>query len=317
MARPLRIEYPGAYYHITSRGNERKSIYKNYRDREKFLGYLESASERYGAVIHIYCLMSNHYHLMLETPRGNLSQIMHHINGAYTTYYNKKRERAGHLFQGRYMAIVIDADEYAQELSRYIHLNPVRAKMVSRPEEHIWSSYRAYIGEEKKPEWLVVNFVLSYFGKKVSVSQKGYREFVSSLIGIDYESPLKKVVASTILGHDEFVKKIREKYLPDKKDDRNLPALRILSESLPIEDIEKQTEAVFYDDPKLSRKAALYVSHRYSGRKLKDIGDYFGMSVSAVYQTSSRFALQIENDQRLWEGVGQVKMELNLWNVGT
>ncbi len=138
MARPLRITYPGAFYHITSRGNERKNIFKSQRDREQFLRYLESATERYGAKIHVYCLMSNHYHLLLETPLANLSQIMRHINGAYTTYFNIKRERAGHLFQGRYKAILVEMDEYAQELSRYIHLNPVRAGIAEMPEQYPW-----------------------------------------------------------------------------------------------------------------------------------------------------------------------------------
>src|SRR5664279_2859353 len=140
MARPLRIEYPGAFYHVTSRGNEQKDIFRSRKDREKFLGYLESAKERYGAVIHAFCLMNNHYHLLLETPSGNLSQIMRHINGAYTTYFNVKRKRAGHLFQGRYKAILVEADEYAKELSRYIHLNPVRVGIVANPEEYRWSS---------------------------------------------------------------------------------------------------------------------------------------------------------------------------------
>jgi len=127
MARPLRIAYPGAFYHVTSRGNEQKDVFKSQRDREKFLDYLATATERYGAVIHVYCLMSNHYHLLLETPAGNLSQIMRHINGAYTTYFNIKRKRSGHLFQGRFKAILVEADEYATELSRFIHLNPIRA----------------------------------------------------------------------------------------------------------------------------------------------------------------------------------------------
>ena len=116
MARSLRIEYPGAYYHITSRGNERKAIYRNKGDRRSFLLYLKSAYLRHGAVIHAYCLMANHYHILLETPRGNLSQIMRHINGAYSTRFNIKHKRKGHLFQGRYKAILVDADTYLTEV---------------------------------------------------------------------------------------------------------------------------------------------------------------------------------------------------------
>jgi putative transposase len=140
MARALRITFPGAFYHVTSRGNERKVVFKSIRDREKFLEYLESATQRYDALIHAYCLMDNHYHLLPETPSGNLSQIMRHINSAYTTYFNVKRDRSGHLFQGSYKAILVDMDEYAKELSRYVHLNPVRAKIVETPEEYDWSS---------------------------------------------------------------------------------------------------------------------------------------------------------------------------------
>ncbi len=140
MARPLRLQYPGACYHVTSRGNEKKPIFRNQKDREKFLAYLESAVVRYEAIIHVWCLMGNHYHLFLETPTGNLSQIMRHINGAYTTYFDVKWKRTGHLFQGRYKAILVEADQYATELSRYIHLNPVRAGIVDTPEGYFWSS---------------------------------------------------------------------------------------------------------------------------------------------------------------------------------
>ena len=152
MARPLRIEYEDAFYHITTRGNEQKNIFRDTSDREKFLGYLESATERYCAVIHSYCLMDNHYHLFIQTPAGNLSQIMQHINGAYTTYYNIKRKRSGHLFQGRYNALLVDADTYARELSRYIHLNPVRAGVVEKPGHYKWSSYLSYLHASNKPE---------------------------------------------------------------------------------------------------------------------------------------------------------------------
>ena len=181
MARPLRITYPGAFYHITSRGNERKEIFKSLADREKFLFYLESATRRYDAMIHVYCLMSNHYHLLLETPSGNLSQILRHVNGAYTTYFNTKRQRSGHLLQGRFKAILVDMDEYSKELSSYIHLNPLRAKMIDKLEQYRWSSYLDYIGTRKPPAWLERNFILGYFGKKPSIAQRNYREFVQAL----------------------------------------------------------------------------------------------------------------------------------------
>jgi putative transposase len=127
MARPLRIEYPDAFYHVTSRGNERKNIFRIEKDYERFLGYLESATDRYGARIHCFCLMSNHYHLLLETPKGNLHMILHHLNTSYTNYLNARTGRVGHLLQGRYCCILVEKDSYAIELSRYIHLNPVRA----------------------------------------------------------------------------------------------------------------------------------------------------------------------------------------------
>ena len=204
MGRSLRITFTGAYYHVTSRGNERKDVFKSQIDREKFLSYLESAVLRYGAVIHAYCLMSNHYHLLLETPSGNLPRIMQHINGAYTNYFITKRARSGHLFQGRYKAILIDADAYAIELSRYLHLNPVRAGMVSVPEAYPWSSYLDYIGERKCPEWLKTSFILGFFNNDHG-ADTNYQRFVEDLSDREYESPLKGATAEAILGGDEFV----------------------------------------------------------------------------------------------------------------
>ena len=140
MARPLRIIYEGAFYHVTARGNERRRIFLSHRDYEKFLSYLAEAVHKYGVILHAFVLMANHYHLIVETPKGNLSSFMHSLNSAYTTYFNIKRRRAGHLFQGRYKALLIDVDNYLLELSRYIHLNPVRAGMTERPEAYRYSS---------------------------------------------------------------------------------------------------------------------------------------------------------------------------------
>ena len=212
MGRPLRIEYPGAFYHVTSRGNEKKDIFKSEADRKKFLTYLGSAAERYGAVLHAWCLMSNHYHLMIETPDGNLSRIMKHINNSYTNYFNLKRKRAGHLLQGRYKATLVEADTYAAELSRYIHLNPVKARMVSMPEEYKWSSYRFYL-EGEGPSWLSTGFVLGYFGTEPGEQRINYRTYIMEAVGKKCPDPLAGSIASTILGSEDFVREIRDKYL--------------------------------------------------------------------------------------------------------
>jgi REP element-mobilizing transposase RayT len=244
MARPLRITFPGAIYHVTSRGNERKAVFKSKRDREKFLEYLESATLRYDARIHTFCLMDNH-HLLLETPLGNLPQIMRHINGAYTTYFTVKGGRSGHLFQGRYKAILVDIDEYAKELSRYIHLNPVRAKIVQTPEEYTWSSYQFFIGKQKPAEWLYRDFILGYFGKKVSSAQKGYQEFVNPLVLEEYSSPLEQVVSSTLLGSADFIEYIKDNFISAKKPDKELPALKELTQKLPCRTYLKQWKQLF------------------------------------------------------------------------
>lgn len=314
MARPLRIEYPAAFYHITSRGNEGQDIFKNDSERTRFLSYLESAKERYNAVIHVYCLMSNHYHILLETPLGNLSQIMRHINGAYTTYFNVKRQRSGHLFQGRYKAIVIDADEYAAELSRYIHLNPVRVGIVDRPEQYRWSSHRYYVGKEKTPKWLKLNFILGYFGKRKSISQKKYHEFVNALVDKEYESPLTNTIASTILGGSDFVKDLKDKHLTSKKVDRNLPTLKELNKAS-ITEITKEVDSIFAKDPSLSKKIAIYLCHRYSGRTLKEIGTHFRIGESGVSQASRRVELTIHKDKKLKEKIKYVINRLRLCNV--
>ena len=243
MARPLRIQFPGAFYHVTSRGNERKAIFRNDRDRQKFLSYLESAHERYGAKIHVYCLLDNHYHLLLETPRGNLSQILHHLNGAYTTYYNVKRRRSGHLFQGRYRALLVEMESYCQELSRYIHLNPVRAALVEAPEDHLWSSYPAYIGFKRKPSWLETSLILSYFSPMNQWPKKNIGNLWKKALRVPIRNPLEKVYASTFLGSQDFIDRVwKRKRGQGVQDDRNIPALKIFAEKPSLNAIKEAVE---------------------------------------------------------------------------
>lgn len=311
MGRQLRIEYPGAHYHVTARGNERKDVFKSIRDREKFLLYLESAVLRYGAVIHSYCLMNNHYHLLLETPTGNLSQVMQHINGAYTNYFNAKRKRSGHLFQGRYKAILIEADEYALELSRYIHLNPVRAGACVAPDEYRWSSHRDYIGLREAPSWLNTTLILGLFGTSKDIAWKKYRKFVEELVGKEQESPVMRAVAATILGSEDFVAEIQGRHVDAKTADRNLPALRQLVNRPAIDRIIRIAKEAFGDNEQLAGKAAIYLCHKYSGAKLREIGERFGVKDSAISQSSRRFEMGLCKDKELAKTVGKLVKRLD------
>jgi REP element-mobilizing transposase RayT len=315
MARPLRIEYPGAFYHVTARGNERKVVYKSQRDREKFLEYLQSASARYNALVHVYCLMDNHYHLLIETPSGNLSQIMHHINGAYTTYFNTKHARSGHLFQGRYKAILIDADEYAKELSRYIHLNPVRTLIAKTAEEYNWSSCQYYCGKSKSPEWLQLDFILGYFGKKPRIAMNKYRYFVRLAMDQEYKNPLSRVVHSVIMGNKEFIAEITNRVLSEKQPDRDLPALKSLANKPELDHIKKTVDSVLQTEKKLARQVTLYLCHRHSGQKLKKIGQRFGIGESGVTQASQRINTKARKDNKLRKIIKLLEEKIFLSNV--
>jgi REP element-mobilizing transposase RayT len=317
MARALRITFPGAFYHVTSRGNERKAVFKSKRDRERFLEYLGSATQRYDALIHAYCMMDTHYHLLLETPAGNLPQIMRHINGAYTTYFNVKHVRSGHLFQGRYKAILVDIDEYAKELSRYIHLNPVRAKIVETPEEYDWSSYKFYIGKQRPAKWLYRDFILGYFDKRVATAQKAYQKFVNAFADQEYDSPLEEVVSSTLLGSADFIAFIKDNFLSVKKPDKELPALKELVRKTSMQDIFEQVELVLPKDKVLARNVKMYLCQRYSGKKLKEIGLHLGIGESGVSQASRRVARKIEKDKNLKKKIARLEMQLNLSRMKT
>lgn len=315
MSRPLRVEYPGAFYHVTSRGNERRTVFQSNRDREKYLSYVEAAHERYGAVIHAYCLMGNHYHLLLETPRGNLSKILHYINGAYTTYFNIKRSRSGHLFQGRFKGILVDKDEYCKELSCYIHLNPVRVGMVKAPLEYPWSSYRYFVGRDKKPKWLTTEFVLGDFGGEGRRGFRKYREYVEGGQDEELDNPLKKVIASTFLGDKEFIERIKLEYLGKKEiDRRDLPALKKILIGPSLELIEKAVIKGVGRGDLLFKKICIYLSYQHSGLNLREIGEYFGMQRSAISQLSRRFAETVKGNQEIRKVLSKIEKE-GLLNV--
>ncbi|WP_305041538.1 REP-associated tyrosine transposase [Geoalkalibacter sp.] len=312
MARSLRINYPGAFYHVTSRGNERRDVFKGQRDREKFLSYLESAVFRYGAVVHCWCLMGNHYHLLVETPEGNLPQIMRHINGAYTTYFNAKRKRSGHLFQGRYKAWLVEADVYALELSRYMHLNPVRAGLVSRPEDYLWSSYRSFIGHVGTPDWLKTQQILGCLGQRVGGAPSRYREFVEDRLGKEYESPLQDAVAGSILGCQAFIDKVKHEHVHGRVPAKDVPALRQLKERPRVEDILNAVGEEVGVSEKEARRIGIYLSHSLSGLPLRQLGEIFGMGETALCEASRRMKMRISVNPELAQVVAKIRDRVNL-----
>ena len=236
---------------------------------------------------------------------------MHHINGAYTTYFNVKRGRSGHLFQGRYKSILVDADEYAKELSRYIHLNPVRARMVERPEEYIWSSYQDYTGLRKPPEWLHRGFILGYFGNKVPAAKREYKKFISILEGKEYESPLKEVFASTILGDTSFIEYVKNNFVNNNETDREIPAAKAFTEKASMEDIFKGVDREF-SEGRLSRDVKQYLCHRYTPERLKTIGEQFSVSESAVSHATRRVTKTIEKDKKVHKKIDKLINKLNI-----
>ena len=272
MARQIRIEYPGAIYHITSRGNAQQSIFDTKADRYHFLSILEQACKRYQWSVFAYCLMDNHYHLLIETRENTLSKGMRHLNGVYTQWYNntRKEKRYGHLFQGRFKAILVDKDGYLLELCRYVVLNPVRAKMVKQSIEYPWSSYRATVGYYQTGEWLDVEWTLSQFGRQKRRAIEKYSDFVEE--GLYNDSPLNDLQGQLALGSDKFVTKVLAKLSKDSQKD--------LSEIPKKQRRKVYALSTYFKDKEKS--AAIYDAYYSGGYSQREIGEYLGHHYSWV-----------------------------------
>ena len=207
MARPLRLELVGALYHVTSRGDGREDIYLSDEDRLAWLETLAQVCERFNWVCHAYCQMSNHYHLVVETPEANLSKGMRQLNGVYTQRFNRTHQRVGHVFQGRFKAILVEKDSHLLALARYVVLNPLRARMVRQLENWPWSSYPATCGQVSKPDWLQCDFILSQFSRQRARAIAKYRSFVHEGKGLP--SVWDQLQGQIYLGSDKFVEKMQ------------------------------------------------------------------------------------------------------------
>jgi REP-associated tyrosine transposase len=270
MARPLRLEFAGALYHVTSRGDGRETIFRADGDRQVFFDVLAGVWGRFNWVIHAYCLMANHYHLLVETPDGNLAKGMRELNGVYTQRFNRLYRRVGHVFQGRYKAILVQKEAYLLELARYVVLNPVRAHLVASAGDYPWSSCRAMTGDEAPPDWLERRAILALFGQTEAQAVASYRNFVAA--GTGEPSPWKNLKRQVFLGTDAFVEAMQSR-VPSRLDLREVPQARRRPVPRPLQ---------YYDQAHADRNRAIKAAYASGGYTMQEIGDYFGLHLSRV-----------------------------------
>lgn len=277
MARPLRIEFAGALYHLTARGNERRDIFFSESDRQRFLDTLGEVCARFNWRCHAFCQMTNHYHLLVETAEANLSRGMRQLNGVYTQYINHQHRRVGHLFQGRFTGILVQKETYLLELARYIVLNPVRARMVATAGDWAWSSYRATVGLAHRPPFLTTDWLLSSFGDQRDVATKAFERFVAD--GSGQPGAWGHLKNQIYLGSDEFVARMQ----------RQIDTRQSLDE-IPVRQKRPLAQPLgHYAERFASRDRAMAEAYRSGAYSMSEIAAHFGVGRMTVSRTVKRF----------------------------
>ncbi|NOR81606.1 MAG: addiction module toxin RelE [Methyloprofundus sp.] len=282
MARPLRIEYAGALYHVTSRGDRCENIYHDDNDRLIWLDVFSQVCSRFNWCCHAWCLMDNHYHLVIETLEGNLSQGMRQLNGVYTQKVNRKHGRVGHVFQGRYKAILIEKEAHLLELARYVVLNPVRANIINNVHDWQWSSYPAMIEQKISPKWLETDWLLSQFGNSRQDAIEQYKNFVHQ--GIELPPVWQGLKNQMYLGSEQFIEKIQALYSPDNKDISLQEVPRVQRRSV-------ARDLKWYEGRYRAREKAMTEAYLSGDYTMKEIATWFGVH----YSTVSRAVHKAEN----------------------
>ena len=280
MARQLRIEYPSAIYHVTSRGNARSMIYADDKDREDFLRILALVVERYQWLCHAYCLMGNHYHLLIETPEGNLSKGMRQINGVYTQSYNRRHQRVGHLFQGRFKAILVEKESYLLQLCRYIVRNPVAANLCQSVDQWPWSSFRATAGVTESPDFLTVHWIWQQFSEKKESAQNLYRHFVEE--GSCGVSPWDSLIGRIFLGSDKFSEELKAR-LTNPESLAEIPKTERYATR---PDLQNLLGSGF--SSRMEKASRIYQAHMEYGYTQKQIADFLNVHYSTVSRAIQR-----------------------------
>lgn len=300
MARPLRLEFPGAVYHLTARGNARQDIYLDDSDRQRFLGLLGREVQQQVWKCYAYCLMNNHYHLLIETPEANLVQGMRRLNGVYTQAFNHRHHRVGHLFQGRYKSIVVDKDNYLLELCRYIVLNPVRAGLAIQPEDWTWSSYYPTAYKTTTYSWLDAPSVLELFGDNEREARHAYRRFVAQ--GVGMISPWENLRGQMWLGGDDFLKRMQGKLKAELSQEvpfnQTQPARPTKEEIIQAvsEGYRIPLGSVLERSNPLPFQAAVYLLRRVTNLNLKEVSKLAQISLPRISQIQRKIEDGIGDD---------------------
>jgi REP element-mobilizing transposase RayT len=318
MSRALRIEYPGAFYHVLNRGQRREAIVRDERDRERFVSDLERTAKLFCTPIHSYCLMTNHFHLIVETPQANLSRAMHWLHASYACYYNRRHRCNGHVFQGRFKAILIEAGPYLEAVSRYIHRNPVRAAVVSRPWDYPWSSCRYFVGRGRSPAWLEVDRILGGFARGNTAARRRYAAYVSEP---DLATPFDGVIGGLILGSEGFVRWVRDSFLRGRENVSDVAGLSDLHSRPAVDDIVAQVGRHYGVRPesilarghknRRERDVAIYLARELAGLSGRELGCRFGgLKGAGIAMRCTRLLGRTAKDRRLAMDIAHLRLKI-------
>ncbi|HBR18277.1 MAG TPA: transposase [Deltaproteobacteria bacterium] len=308
MARKPRLHYVGALYHVMVRGNDGKNIFANEEDRYRFYLFLQEGVEKFGHRIHAFCLMDNHVHLAIQVGDKPLSRIMQNLCFRYTQWINSKQKKVGHLFQGRYKAIVVDAESYLAELVRYIHLNPVRAKIIKAPEDYRWSGHRAYMRQETLP-WLTTEWVLSLFSQRLNTARGKYAEFINEGKQDGHRQEFHKGTEGRILGDDTFIDKVLRNIEQREKKSATIDA--IITE---VGNLYGLTEKEIVSGgkqryPSEARGLIAYIVREINGLSLADLGKRMKRDASSLSHAVERMVSRSKREDSLGKRKKHVEKE--------
>lgn len=322
MARPLRIEFPGAWYHVMNRGLNRRLIYSDKEDYSSFLETLGEACSLFNVGAGAYCLMPNHYHVLIHTPEGNLSRFMRHLNGVYTQRYNRKHKRDGPLFRGRFKGILVQEDSYLLQVVKYIHRNPVKDGLTESLKGYTWSSHKHFVTSQAKtvPEWLEADYILGYFSERRIQAVSGYKDFMRQELTDEASNFYSKKYQSPVLGEKSFIAMVKEKYISgDRKLDLDVKGERVIRGMAKVRSINNEVcgrykiaENRLYQSRRgernIPRQMALLLSRELSGLSYAELAKAYKARTSKAVATSVyRFQRSLKTDKKLAGQYHQLK----------